>query len=219
MGLRPTLQALGVESETYRPPEDPNSVGYFLRTPPTTTLIDRANALQYPETFGRRMRFEATDEALYHIDHFFEALQEGRMLVSMGGFDPWLNFHDVTDHLFVGLALSGELVDALSNAARRLMTQPETLQGFDEKGAEGLKSEFLGRFDRRVYGTSYLSLLRGDEDELALWADMLATDVETVRGYAARANAQLRELRPIPEWQPPRQRTGRLAGWLSLRKR
>ena len=219
MGLRPTLSAIGVETSTYASDEDPNGVGYIFTSLPTETLIERANALQYPAAFGSRMRFETTDEAVYSIDKFFGALQEGRMLISMNGNDPWLHFHDIADHMFVGLALSGELVDVLSVTARRLMSNPETHPDYLEKGAEKLRSEFLGNFDKRLFSTTFLSFLREDEAELTAWASMLSTDMDTVRGYAVRTRQQLRELQPLPTWQPPRQRAGWLAGRLSLGRR
>lgn len=191
-GLEPVLQSMGVAVESRSSAEHTGYTEYWLSTPRISKLVERANDYPYSSHLGRRMRFEGLYKEMYSYPEFFEAMAEGRMLIPVVGDNPWIKFHDVGDHMVVGLALSSELVDALAQRSRHILNTPGLMAELqDDNNREG---NFLALFDRGLFSSNFLDFLHEDETELRRWTKILDIDMETARGYAIRARKELHEI-------------------------
>ncbi len=191
-GLEPVLREIGFTAEAQPSTEQTGYTDYWLRVTPTSELIERANNYRYPSHIGRRMRFDHFYRELYTLPEYFEAMAEGRMLIPVVGQQPWVKFHDIGDHMIVGLALSSELVDALAQRARHILDTPQLMAQL--RNTDDLENNFFGLYDVGLFSTNFLRFLHEDETELKRWSKILDIDVEAARGYAIRARDELQEI-------------------------
>lgn len=223
LGLREAMEATGFRIEHVDRADEGKSF-YTLVTPNTRDAVAAANSLEYPPELGRRMRFAIFENGgRYSRDDMFSNLKRGVMLLSSEA-DPKESFHDLVDHMLVGMSMTEEMVDAIAAHVEML----ETRTDMTEHQREAQIRYFMGQYDYLMYAPTFVDFLNGSPKTTYEWAYLLGLDPSVTQGWAERARQQLSQLRVIgtnsqtPEastpqrWRIPRP-LGSLLGNLGLR--
>lgn len=192
LGLREAMETIGFRVEHVDQAKEGKSF-YTLLTPNTRDAVAAANSLEYPPELGRRMRFDIFEPGgRYSQQNMFLNLKRGIMLLSSER-DPNESFHDVVDHMLVGLAMTDEMLDTIAAHVEQLETRTDLL----ENQREAHIKYFMGQYDYLMYGPTFVKFLNQDRGITFEWAALLGLDPAVTMAWSQRARHQLSQLRVV----------------------